>query len=281
MRKARIFTENDAKSILAAYSTGRTIRQIAADYHAGTLAIRKLIISKGGHIKKQYRFSRKYLLDETYFQKIDSSAKCYWLGFLQADGYLSLDRKCVAMTLASMDAEHLRKFLKELDSNYPVRISEASYTYKGIAKKLERCSIEIISEKLLGDLILAGVTPDKTSRATPLEVPMQFKKDYFRGLFDGDGGLSNSKNQWKVYQLSTYEICKSFAKFVSECYPEIPIKEPYRFGTIYKIDYSGVALPQKVVSAIYTDASIYLERKKRQIDILMSQQPKMVRKLRS
>jgi DNA-binding PadR family transcriptional regulator len=42
---------------------------------------------------------RKFSLNESYFERIDTKEKAYWLGFLSADGSISEDRGRVDITL--------------------------------------------------------------------------------------------------------------------------------------------------------------------------------------
>ena len=57
--------------------------------------------------------SRKYSLKESFFSKINSESKAYWLGFLYADGYVS-QGKNIGITIANSDRKHLEKFNKSI-----------------------------------------------------------------------------------------------------------------------------------------------------------------------
>lgn len=52
---------------------------------------------------------RKYILNQNFFDDIDTEEKAYWLGFLYADGYNNEKRKEVKIRLAIKDEEHLLK----------------------------------------------------------------------------------------------------------------------------------------------------------------------------
>lgn len=50
---------------------------------------------------------RKYSLNESYFEKIDSEEKAYFLGFLFSDG--SVSKYSLNLSLAEVDKEILEK----------------------------------------------------------------------------------------------------------------------------------------------------------------------------
>lgn len=63
-----------------------------------------------------------YTCDYNYFDKIDSEEKAYWLGFIFADGYISVNENsnsgCVGIDLCLSDIDHLKKFNKSINGNY-------------------------------------------------------------------------------------------------------------------------------------------------------------------
>ena len=70
----------------------------------------------------------KYSYDSNFFEKIDSEAKAYWLGFLYADGYIHRNYKngkiksmSLELSLKSEDRAHLENFLRDIRSNVPIK----------------------------------------------------------------------------------------------------------------------------------------------------------------
>jgi hypothetical protein len=55
---------------------------------------------------------RRYALDESFFNCIDTEDKAYWLGFLTADGLIGDD--FVRIDLQLRDIDHLHKFTASL-----------------------------------------------------------------------------------------------------------------------------------------------------------------------
>lgn len=168
----------------------------------------------------------KYTYNEDYFKKIDTAEKAYWLGFLYADGCITrfyrnekLKSMSLELTLKDEDYEHLIKFNKALESNVPIQ-------HRVISGKYKADRIAINSTKMCRDLIKLGCTPTKS---LTLEfpsyniVPIEFTKDFIRGYFDGDGGVSYTEGEYfnstrnKLYNQYHYRcyLCGN-EKFLAE-----------------------------------------------------------------
>lgn len=155
----------------------------------------------------------KYTYNESYFEKIDSHEKAYWLGFLYADGCITrfyrnekLKSMSLELTLKSDDEDHLYKFLKCLESNVPIQ-------HKTIKNKYYASRLVINCTKMCRDLINLGCTPQKSLTLTfPNEKILSEKyiSSFICGYFDGDGGVHYgesivfNKNRNKEYLQYSY-----------------------------------------------------------------------------
>lgn len=115
---------------------------------------------------------------ENIFNKIDTKEKAYWLGFLMADGYITLTRG-VVLNLSIKDIDQLKKFLLFTGSNTKISI-------------VKRKSIQVMggvySKKIVKDLTKYGCISPKTFN---IRLP-NFKKEslnlaFILGYYDGDG----------------------------------------------------------------------------------------------
>ena len=157
----------------------------------------------------------KYYYNEDYFKKIDTAEKAYWLGFLYADGCITrfyrnenLKSMSLELTLQDEDYAHLVKFKEALESNVPIQ-------HKIINNKYKSDRIVINCTSMCRDLIKLGCTPVKSST---LEfpnndiLPDEYLRDFIRGYFDGDGGVSYTegiyyhKDRNKQYNQYSY-VC--------------------------------------------------------------------------
>lgn len=144
--------------------------------------------------KKLIFNSKKYNIDENYFEVINTPNKAYWLGFLYADGCVSERHKkgktsyILELTLAEKDIFHLEKLKMCLKSNAPIK-------HRIIKNKYEACRITICNKKICEDLIKLGCTPRKSLTLTfPTEeqVPKELIPHFIRGYLDGDGCVYNN-----------------------------------------------------------------------------------------
>ena len=141
----------------------------------------------------------KYYYNKDYFKKIDTNEKAYWLGFLYADGCITrfykgekLKSMSLEITLKDDDCEHLIKFNNALESNVPIQ-------HRIINNKYNADRLVINCTEMCKDLINLGCTPVKS---LILEfpkndiVPQEFIRDFIRGYFDGDGGVSYTEGEY-------------------------------------------------------------------------------------
>lgn len=141
----------------------------------------------------------KYYYNEDYFKKIDTAEKAYWLGFLYADGCITrfyrnekLKSMSLELTLQDEDCNHLIKFKNALESNVPIQ-------HKIIGNKYKSDRIVINCTSMCRDLIKLGCTPVKS---LTLEfpnndiLPDKYLRDFIRGYFDGDGGVSYTEGEY-------------------------------------------------------------------------------------
>ncbi len=116
------------------------------------------------------------VLNEQYFEKIDTKEKAYWLGFLYADGYMT-QRFRLGIGIHKDDEILIDLFLQHLEAD----------TFK---KRYYRnyAIIELMNKKLCGDLVRHGVVPRKSKI---IEFPKlnsrELELTFLLGYFDGDG----------------------------------------------------------------------------------------------
>jgi hypothetical protein len=127
--------------------------------------------------------AKKFNINHNAFATITPES-AYWAGFLAADGNLRISSsgcKQVRLYLKKSDATHLEKFKRFLNSKHKVSLSP---TY-------DRCSFEFVSEKMYDDLIrLYNITPNKSLTYVFPNIPEEFMPHFIRGVFDGDGCIS-------------------------------------------------------------------------------------------
>lgn len=136
----------------------------------------------------------KYLCREVAFAGSATPDSAYWLGYLYADGYVSLGNG-YKLGLSSVDYEMLEKFRTFLETDAPIR---SRYKTSKLARDKEKRfvihEIVVSSKRLILDLLSYGVVPRKSQDfSTPVTIPVQAEADFWRGCLDGDGSLSSAK----------------------------------------------------------------------------------------
>jgi hypothetical protein len=154
-----------------------------------------------------------------------------------------------------------------------------------------QCQIQVHRVRFCEHLIRHGIEPRKTRSLTgPADtVPSHLLRHWWRGFFDGDGSVGFSdaqlakgtKRAWNIGIVGTEAVCRSFTAFVDrECGVRLNIYS--RRGNMqgkagevmWTAKVAGVQSPQKVARLLYADATVFLERKKHLIDVLLATVPK-------
>lgn len=116
---------NDYEIIIKRYNDGDSLDNIAKDYHVSPGTLSSLLKKLGVHIRVATEFNRKYTLNQSYFDAIDTPNKAYIVGLLLADGNVS-PNKSMRLQLSISDKSILEKINEEIGSNRPLKIVEAS-----------------------------------------------------------------------------------------------------------------------------------------------------------
>ena len=264
------YTSNFNKA-LEMYKNGVSLSQIGKELGINRKRLSKDFKKLGIEIVQN---GQKYLYNQNIFEIIDTEEKAYWLGFLYADGYNSVDHNCVELALAEYDYEHLIKFRKFIgDESIKIQYKKHTHAYK----------IAISSKKISNDLSKLGCVQTKSlilTFPTKEQVPENLIHHFMRGYFDGDGSIIayNSKQYPRFSVLGTPEFLDVYEKYILK---ELNRDKGNKRGKRHDwsdrtedIQYSGIDQVQKIYNFLYKDATIYLDRKFEKFDILLPSQSK-------
>src|SRR5690606_34041342 len=127
--KQRRLSHREKTELFTKYETGEyTGEDLAEYYNVSSVAVNALLRRYGYKAKSQSELQRKYNIDETFFDVIDTEEKAYFLGFLYADGYNNTDRNSVALSLKEDDKEILEILNNLLQPNKPLQYVEIKTT---------------------------------------------------------------------------------------------------------------------------------------------------------
>jgi hypothetical protein len=248
----RKITKAQTKEIITKYSNGTSYCSIAREYSVNEETVRKLLIREGVYVG---RGVRRYSINESFFEKIDTEAKAYWLGFISADGHVG-DYE-LRIQLGAKDKDHLRKFKESIKAEHP--ISELS----------GQCGTPVVricvgSKKLSKSLRRLGLDSNKTFNIKPCDrVPENLLRHYWRGVVDGDGWILKRKTGWDLGLCSaSHEFLEGFREFIINHIPNYSGKVKQDKKTLYRLRCNGISMPRQMASILYYNSSVYLDRKK-------------------
>lgn len=259
------------------YMNGISTTKLGKKYEVSSAYFSRWFKKLGLPVRNNSDKSRKYVFNENVFEKIDTEEKAYWLGFLYADGYIMSRRKNgnpkVGITLSVNDIGHLEKFRKFVSGDMPIKIykpSKSSYEGSG-----DYCRILITSEKMASDLIRHGVLEHKTNVLKPPKLPPTLIKHFIRGYYDGDGSIwCQSNNRGKNTQYSVGFVgTKDMLEFIQQelmsrriLTREYPMSRRGPDSDVLQWKFGGNNIVIDYLMYLYSDASVYLERKLRKAD---------------
>ena len=252
---------DDEIDFLKSHYKEMTYKELSQQLHKTKNAV-DLKINRLGLKKEKYTYNRDY------FETIDSGDKAYWLGFIHADGSVSINEKLnsceLSIKLQGKDIEHLKKFNKCIDGNNKIDIFNRQCNFND--KYFDGCQIRLYSEKMVHDLAKYGIVPNKSLIIGFPDIPNQFIPDFIRGVFDGDGCICKSSAKLKDKAYVKCDFTSGSMLFLTELRQVLfgyGIKS-YIYNNhddIYKLVIGGMQNCDNFLHLIYDDANIYLDRK--------------------
>ncbi len=265
--KAKVFVSEDKKKdICYKYlKENWTIKLLTEKYALSRFVIKKILQENQIPIKRHTKRNRLFM-KEDYFEKIDTEAKAYFLGLLFTDGNVFIGKKeinQIALELTVRDVEILEKLKTELNTNNKI-------TYRKNPNRSETVSLKFFSKKMVEDLSKYGIIPQKTKKTKhlPLDlIPDEFKRDFVRGLIDGDGSVfyhgENKKYLGVTFCSYSRNICEELKNI---CDSFIGVETNHKVFTeknknISRVTYTKQDVAKQLVTVLYKDSNYYLTRK--------------------
>lgn len=216
----------------------------------------------------------KFYVNQDYFEVIDNEWKAYWLGFLYADGCVTIKRNSskenkmdYSLDLTLKDKDHLEKFRNSLQTDSiikerRIKLKDNEYT---------NYRVTICNRKICNDLNNLGCSPNKTFSLTfPTFLNEDLIRHFVRGYFDGDGCIHiNMQNKSIAFTiLGTYDMLNGIKNFICDNIDiTCKIFKP-KDKNIYELRCYGVYQIGELYKLLYKDCNIYLERKLNKFNIL-------------
>ncbi len=269
MKQSHKLTDHQKIEIVEKYQTGNyTCVQLAELYSVCKSSIARLLHRRNIPVNNnQSQLQRKYSLDESYFNVIDTEEKAYFLGFIYADAYHDVKRGILTINLQERDKQILERFKSLLDFGGPLHFKE--YKSKHPTWQ-DQYSLVIASPLISASLLKLGVIQCKSFTLqfpTNEQIPSSLIRHFIRGYFDGDGssGMYTKKNggvQFDASIIGNTDFIKSLKILLElEVGVNFQIINHHTTKGIINIKTNGRNQVFKFLHWLYDDSTIHLERK--------------------
>lgn len=264
--------------VISLVREGRTVSEIAK--------ILKRNMSSVSSVVKAFNLTpkRKYVntVEHTFFDKINTAAKAYLLGFFIADGCInkstSKSRSRFSINQSEDDKEIIKAFKKYLQVPSEVQIinNQSGVKHRKLQWRLRWTSVHMEETLKTVYNILPGKTDDGDFKF-PIElIPEKYQGAFVLGFIDGDGYMGNNGNE-NNFSISIVGTSEKFITMIGDLVSEAT-------GMIYNvyhykgktIDYlslrwscEGVNKLEKITKLrnyLYKNTPIFLSRKREKMD---------------
>lgn len=259
----------DRQEIVRLYQEEWATKKIADRFGISTVAVLGILKRRNVIIRSQSELQRKYPIDETFFDVIDTQEKAYFLGILYADGYNDTSRNSVNLSLKEEDKRLLVDLSNLIQPSKPlqfIKLQQPTWS--------DQYRLVIANKHISKRLAELGCIKAKSyTLSFPDFFPLELVPHFIRGYYDGDGSLMCHNN--KIYSISivgTESFCSALAKIFKKelaVGSYIRARHKDKKHNIRMLEISGNRQVLRVLNWLYCDATIYLKRKqKKYLDLM-------------
>lgn len=200
----------------------------------------------------------------------------YILGFVMADGYIVHPEYCISggyylrFDLQQSDIQVLEFIKNELGVTSSISNRTRTKSIGKYTSITHESTLSIHSKELVLSLMELGVIPKKTGKEVFSNIPKEYERDFFRGLFDGDGCVSQSSYKVKngIKNRLSFKISSASLNLLNSC------KDKFNIGNIYKHSDKCFVLQtgdqkeiDRIKKVLYYDNSFCLKRKREKFNV--------------
>ena len=251
-------------SIPNLYLSGKNQTVIAKSLGVSENCIRKQLLKANVAFRGPFETNRKWTLDESFFDEINTEQKAYFMGLLYADGCLNDGKQSsIVLSLCETDKDILEKFNLALKYDRPLAIIKKY----GKAKQ-DAFTVTVQCRRMYNAVVRFGCTPRKTFTLTyPNFISAELHRHFIRGFFDGDGSMSFNGRFGYVNIVATDMFCQSVASILNDqlgitCNFYKPnLKDKGKNHSILNLRVKGGRQLDKLFHYMYDNSTVYMERK--------------------
>lgn len=251
------------------YNECKSLREVSKKFGYNHSTLYRYMKEAGVKIKMDFKLNgervRKFQIDESYFERIDTKDKAYIFGLLLSDGCMYDSGGLWQVRLKLTDLELLDAVKVAMKYDRPLTINKKE------KESHKQCKTLIIANrKIFEDLVKLGCTPRKSFTKTfPTHIPNELMPSFIRGYFDGNGSIyvgtdkrGNCVSEIKIVSSSLfcYSMVDFFANLGVYSYVDFDKRHDNRVADFRIRRFEDI---NKFQAYIYSDKdnSIFLERK--------------------
>lgn len=240
--------------IMKLYSDGMYTTTIEKELNLKR-GVASYILRKNG-IELRHRGPKSKIGHEDFFDIIDNEVKAYFLGWIMADGNISINNGQYSLKF------HISIEDKELIDKFKLYINS---TNKASIKQDKYCSyyISLTSIHMCQSLIKLGVIPNKSGKEVfPRNIPRSLYAHFIRGVFDGDGITCVGKSPRSGF-VGSKDMLSNIIEIVNT--PDRKLIQNKNNEDIYYF-LGGKNFSRKLYEFLYKDSTIWLQRKRERLE---------------
>ncbi|KRL07950.1 helix-turn-helix domain-containing protein [Liquorilactobacillus hordei] len=265
----RIVTDEEKIKSVELYKKGLSTVKIGKLFNREPRTINRMLKSMGVEIRSNKINSRKHhIYNERYFNNIDTQEKAYLLGFIYADGFISINgnTKRFGISINRVD-EYLLEFVrKELNTDYLINRYKVSCGYR-VGVNYSR--LLMTSDLLVDDLIKHGVVEHKTNILLPPKISNNLKRHFIRGYMDGDGSIKKCKGNYNYEYGIDFVGTTALLTWIYDYFLEnnliskrkINLEKRKKGQLVSHIRWGGNRQVLRILNHLYKDSAFCLNRK--------------------
>lgn len=252
-------TEDREREAITLYEKYHLLNKVCEELSMNEHTLSTILKKHGIYQYTQAEIKRTRSIDETYFDKIDSHRKAYYLGLLYADGTVSKKSNRVQIALQEQDGYILYQLRDDLKSDY--KISLLPYHDKNPNWSNQLC-LTLTNTKIHDSLMGQGVVPNKSLILEfPDNLDEQYVNSFILGYMDGDGTIT--KTECRASLIGTVMFCEKVSEILLNklgIHCSIGYCHKKKTTTRY-LRISGRRQVKSFLDWIYSESDIYLKRK--------------------
>jgi hypothetical protein len=177
----------DDNLVIERYNELKNLKKVAKSFGVSLRPIKRILSKNNIELT-----NRRFNVNHSYFNVIDSEDKAYWLGFLFADGCIRKTKtgSQVVLKLSVKDESHLIKFKNDLNSEHKIFYNVNKTTSKkGTPSVSNNCIIRVNSGKWLKIWLNKDVFQERHLQLITQKLMRNFIKILY-GVIKDDGRIA-------------------------------------------------------------------------------------------